>query len=414
MISFSKILRNDKLIVVANQMTVSGTTFLTNIMIATIAGISVFGTFSAWQISLLLVLAFQMAVIGQPMQVFIGRKDKEELKSYSASVHWLQIIFLTSAAFIFISFSLITQYFSISITLSFLAYGFFYLFQEHFRRYLIARGQLVTTFISDAISSGGQLLVLGLLWWNNITPTLEILFLTIGLTTVPAVLFIIIKERNVFKQKFYLTKYIKEHWQNARWLVPTALIQWGASNYLLAASAVIAGSTVLGVLRLAQTAMGIFNIAIQGLENYLLPYMSKLITGGTDSALDFTFRMIKKISLLTAPILILAALMAEPILELVNTEYTQYASLLRWCCLLYIIILSSFPVKLFIRVLGDSRHYFIGYAISLAVSVLTAQWLISHWEAVGVVMGWLLSQLLINVYWTIIITKTKQLSWTLK
>ena len=57
MISFSKILRNDKLIVVANQMTVSGTTFLTNIMIATISGISVFGTFSAWQISLLLVLS---------------------------------------------------------------------------------------------------------------------------------------------------------------------------------------------------------------------------------------------------------------------------------------------------------------------------------------------------------------------
>ena len=414
MIALKKILKNDKLIVVANQMTVSGTTFLTNIIIAAIAGISVFGAFSAWQISLMLVLAFQMAVIGQPMQVFMGRKNEEELKSYSASVHWLQIIFLIGAATIFVVSTLISEYFSNTTILSFLVYGFFYLFQEHFRRYLIAKGELITTFISDAISSGGQLIVLCILWWNDITPSLEVLFLTIGLTTVPAVIFIIIKERNIFNQNIHLIKYIKEHWQNARWLVPTALIQWGASNYLLAASAVIAGSAVLGVLRLAQTAMGVFNIAIQGLENYFLPYISKLITGSTNSALDFTFRMIKKISLLTAPILIAIAFLAESILDMVNPEYANYATLLRWCCLLYIIILSSFPVKLFIRVLGDSRHYFIGYAISLAVSVLTAQWLISHWEAVGVVMGWLLSQLLINVYWTIIITKTKQLSWTLK
>ncbi|MBL3656781.1 lipopolysaccharide biosynthesis protein [Fulvivirga sediminis] len=410
----NKILNNDKLIVVTNQVAVSGTTFLTNIIMVALCGVSVFGEFSAWQIALLLILAFQIATLSQPMQVFLGKKEGEEVNHYSASVQYLQLIFIVLLAIGFVAFNTLTGMFEREVSYAFTFFASMQLSQEHLRRYLIAKGKLRTALVSDLISSLGQLLLLSLFWIKNISPSLIELFLTIGGTTLPALIFSLLSERKVFLYRPELIKYVKEHWISARWLVPTALIQWGASNYLLAASAVIAGNAVLGVLRLAQTTMGVFNVAIQGLENYFLPYLSRLISKNIDDALQFTFRMIRKIGLLTAPILILAAIFSSQILSFINHDYVAYSSLLRWCCLLYIIILSSFPVKLFIRVLGDSRHYFIGYAISMTASVICAQWFIEQWNAVGVVMGWLLSQILINLYWTIIITKTKQLSWTLK
>jgi hypothetical protein len=66
---------------------------------------------------------------------------------------------------------------------------------------------------------------------------------------------------------------------------------------------------------------------------------------------------------------------------------------------LYVVILLVYPLRLTVRLLADSRHYFGGYVLSIGASLASVRWLTAHYQASGVVLGWLLAQLVLGGYW---------------
>jgi O-antigen/teichoic acid export membrane protein len=392
---------------VAGQATASATNFLTNIFIAKICGLATFGEYSAWQLVLLLALAVQGALITQPMQVLLGTLPAGRRGSYGQLVLAAQLAFsglavlaaalgahrLPQAAAVLPAFVVVLA----------AAGG-----QDTLRKLLLAQGKVRAALAGDVLSAGGQLLVLLALALRPVPASLAQVMWAVGLTTVPALLaggWAL----GVGPSLRGWRGLGRRHWRQARWLLPTALLQWGSANVLLVFAGWVGSPVVLGVLRLAQTAMGVFNLGLQAVENYALPRLSQSFLHAPRQFAAQRAALTKKMLLAAGPLLALLALAAGPLLARFGPAGgTEYAALLRWCCLLYVVILLVYPLRLTVRILADSRHYFGGYVLSIAASLLSVRWLTAHFHASGVVLGWLLAQLVLGAYWAWAVRRAAQ------
>jgi O-antigen/teichoic acid export membrane protein len=388
--------------VVAGQATVSATNFLTNIFIAKLCGLATFGEYSAWQLVLLLALAIQGAAITQPMQVVLGTLSARQRVAYGQLVLGLQVAFggLAVAATA-LGANLLPQAATVLpafVVLLAAAGG-----QDTLRKLLLAESKVQAALVSDVLSAGGQLLVLLVLALRPAPTTLTEVMWAIGLTTVPALL-VGVKALRTWPALSLnaLRRYGRRHWRQARWLLPTALLQWGSANVLLVFAGWVGSPAMLGVLRLAQTAMGIFNLGLQAVENYALPRLSQSFHHAPAEFAAQRAALTKKMLLAAGPLLALLAAAAGPLIaQFGPAGGAQYTALLRWCCVLYMVILLVYPLRLTVRLLADSRHYFGGYVLSIGASLLSVRWLTAHYQASGVVLGWLLAQLVLGAYWVV-------------
>ncbi|HET9505236.1 MAG TPA: hypothetical protein VFO93_16960 [Hymenobacter sp.] len=386
--------------VVAGQAIVSATNFLTNIFIAKLCGLATFGEYSAWQLVLLLALALQGAVITQPMQVVLGTLAARHRVAYGQLVLGLQVAFSGLAvAATALGAGLLPQAATVLpafVVLLTAAGG-----QDTLRKLLLAEGKVQAALASDVLSAGGQLLVLVVLALRPTPATLAEVVWAVGLTTVPALL---VGGKALGQWPMLslssLRRFGRRHWRQARWLVPTALLQWGSANVLLVFAGWVGSPAMLGVLRLAQTAMGVFNLGLQAVENYALPRLSQSFYNAPAQFAAQRATLTKKMLFAAGPLLALLALAAGPLVARFGPAGgAQYADLLRWCCVLYVVILLVYPLRLTVRLLADSRHYFGGYVLSIGASLASVRWLTAHYQASGVVLGWLLAQLVLGGYW---------------
>ena len=384
--------------VVAGQATVSGTTCITNFFIARVCGIHIFGAYSAWQLLLLLLLAGQGAIISQPMQVVLGSLPAGRRPAYRRLLLGWQLLFsglavlstvagarwLPQAAAVLPAFVLLLAAATV---------------QDTLRKLLLAGGQVRAALLSDVVSGGGQLLVLAMLALRPDPATLPQAMWAVGLTTVPALL-LSMGALGTWPSLRGARWFGRRHGRQVRWLLPTALLQWASANVLLVFAGWAGSPAMLGVLRLAQTAMGLFNLGLQAVENYALPRLSQSFSQAPPRFVAERAALARKMLLAAAPLLLLLAAGAGPLVaRLGPAGGANYAGLLRWCCLLYLVIVLVYPLRLTVRLRADSRHYFGGYVLSIAASLLSVRWLTAHYQASGVVLGWLLAQLVLGGYW---------------
>jgi hypothetical protein len=73
------------------------------------------------------------------------------------------------------------------------------------------------------------------------------------------------------------------------------------------------------------------------------------------------------------------------------------------------VILYSYPTRISIRVLEQNKAFFIGYCISFVFSVSSFHFLLKYGELYGAVAGLVINQILMIVYWKILLNK-KQIS----
>ncbi|MGI4864400.1 MAG: hypothetical protein ACRYFZ_10800 [Janthinobacterium lividum] len=384
--------------VIAGQAVVSGTSFLTNLFIAKLCGLATFGEYSAWQLVLLLALAVQGAAVTQPMQVVLGTLPAGRRAAYGRLVLGLQVAFsgLAVAATV-AGASWLPQ--AVAVLPAFVVLLAAAGLQDTLRKLLLAEGRVQAALLADGLSGGGQLLVLLALALRLAPATLAEVLWAVGLTTLPALL-VGAGALGAWPGLGGLRRYGRRHWRQARWLLPTALLQWSSANVLLVFAGWVGSPVMLGVLRLAQTAMGVFNLGLQAVENYALPRLSQSFHQAPAAFARQRAALSQKMLLAAGPALLLLALAAGPLLARFGPAGgAAYAGLLRWCCLLYGVILLVYPLRLTVRLLGDARHYFGGYVFSIAASLASVRWLTAHYQASGVVLGWLLAQLVLGAYW---------------
>jgi O-antigen/teichoic acid export membrane protein len=412
--SISNFANSEKTRVIADQILVSGTAFISTILIARNTEPRQFGLFATINLFQLFLLTVQNAVITSPFQVEQARYGADRRARYAKVVVIFQFLFILA----FLGTIMLVGWSAPAFLEPFLPIwwcslvwiaGFLTL--DTFRRILLATGQAGKAIVLDAISNILQVLglfVFALKGWLSLGSSLWIM----GLTFLPAILLGIFWLKSERVSRLAFVHALKIHFQQGKWLLLTSMVQWWAGNYFIVAAGVLLGATSFGAIRLAQYILGLLNVVLQAIENYLLPEAARFYEESPILFPTYIRKQLIRAILLIIPVVILfTAFPSKIFLWIGGHEYVSYAYLLPAFAFLYIFIFAGYPVRIVIRVMKLNSHFFLGYLLSAIFGAIAAYPLIEQWGALGVVSGLIVNQLLMIGYWLFIIQRKNIFVW---
>ncbi|MBS1668473.1 MAG: hypothetical protein JST58_13940 [Bacteroidetes bacterium] len=404
-----------KILVFADQAVVSGSSFLTNILVARSLGVNNYGKFSVIILVQLFLLSLQQAFSSGIYQVMLGSLEGKTKDEYTNGVFYTQSMLygvLISVCFMwyYLFPSSINGY--ELIFLPALVGTFLFLMQDFLRKILLTKKSEREALLIDVITNMFQIIVLAVYAFLG-KLTLPIACWVIALTFIPSVVAGILWVRPGFFNFQNIQFAGGIHRKHSPWMLMSALLQWFAGNFFVVAAGMWLGVAALGALRLAQYIFGLLNVLLQAIENYALPHASA-IQKNTVGFNEFIKSIFKKTFLVVAPVLLILSLFAKSILQISGgPSYVEYSYVIYGLSLVYLLILTGLPIRIALRVRLLNQNYFIGYLLASAFSMATAKWLIREWHLVGVLTGLFLTQLIVIIYWSTILSRKKVLSWKL-
>ena len=256
---------------VADQILVSASNFLTGIILVRGLGLVAFGRFTIAYVILLLANSIQLSFISSPM-ITLGSlcATHDERRAFVRGVFGVQLIFCAIATLGTVGATV--TYLAIDrggvpprFVLPFSAAVALYLLQDWLRRYYFTIGKAQATVWNDAISYGGQVIILGLLWaahWLTIGTAFWAIAVTSGLAfAIGAVLERLQSDRTQTRgawRRIHSLSIDLGVADQLQWLVYQGAMLVGAS---------VAGPQAAGGVRATQNVIGPVNIAYQAMEN---------------------------------------------------------------------------------------------------------------------------------------------------
>lgn len=384
-------------LVLLDQAVVSMGNFLQSLLLARALGVEVFGVWAFGQLGLLLVLSLNQAFLTSPMLTFLGKKNAAEKDAYLVSSARLQFLvaglFATAAAFTVAFFfqteNLSPVQFGCAV-LSFLLWDFA-------RRFLLAEQKISFVFWLDVLlfvlQTGGialffafKKLELHTAWWiwaaSYVIP--------IGVAwaiSYPAGI------RKTGAEP--LRRVAVEHWLGGRWLLATAVLQWFAGNFFVAAAGIWLGAAALGLARMAQNVLGVLNVVLIALENTLPVSAARAFqTTGWAGMSQILRHDTRRAALPVAAFLLFFGLGSEPVFRLLFGSAPEGTSLMVWgYVLVYALAFVALPLRVALRTLGQSRAIFVAYSVSAAFSLVFADAFLKHGQMLGMVAGLVVCQI---------------------
>lgn len=412
--NISSFIRSEKFWVAGDQALVSGTAFLTTLLVARVISPEEFGWFASVNLLQLFLLAVQNAVVTSPFQVEQARYSLTRREAYAQVVGVFQLL----AVIIVVSLSGIvymihpdslSSLYPIWWSSTGLVAGFLTL--DTLRRIFLATGAAEKAFWIDAISNLLQLTgILVAFTQNHLTLSSAIWIM--GLTYLPAIALgaYWLKGGSMNRTSFFMA--LRNHYQQGKWLLLTSLLQWWAGNYFIVAAGVLLGAASFGALRLAQYILGLLNLVLQAMENYLLPEAARRYEKSPALLSSYLRQQAYRTIWVMAPVALAMTLFPETLFQWAGGDaYTSFAYLLPAFAFLYLFIFAGYPVRICIRVMKLNREFFMGYLISAAFGAIAAYPIIEKWGAIGVVVGLITNQLLLIAYWLWILQRKKYFIW---
>jgi O-antigen/teichoic acid export membrane protein len=368
-----------------DQAVVSGTNFLTNVMLLRFMGIREFGVFVLAWLSVLFVNSLQTALIVVPM-MSIGPKQEEKDRPYYYGAVIIQELVLVSICFVLVLAALkaSSNFFPAAnlqrLALPLAVSAFAYQAQDFVRRYFFSTRQSRRALSDDALSYLPQLPILFLLHGAGHLNSATALWSMAGtsiLGLLPGWLWM-----EPLKFRWSVIKAIfHRHWKVSRWLGASAVLQWACGNLFFIAAPIYYGAAAAGVLKASQNLMGVANIWFQGLDNIVPVETARhLHEGGIRSMLAYTRSILLKWGGLT---LLFAVVMASApgfwLCLFYGPAMVQYGYILRLYALLYVFTFVGGPLRASLQALEYTVPIFWSYlamtAFAFAFAVPMAKWL---------------------------------------
>jgi O-antigen/teichoic acid export membrane protein len=411
--SWRPLQQSPKTWVLADQAVVSGSSFVTNILIARALGITDYGKFAVILLIQLFMLSIQQAVSTGVLQVMVHRYDEQQRHFYIKGVFYAQCGFLLLLSLVCLSLRLIVPALTTGYPGLFapaLIGTILLLAQDFLRKTLLTLGQGNRAFVIDTLTNAIQLAVLtGLMVSGNLS--LAKTCWTIGLTFLPSVALGIAWVKPGPASFQAIGNAFHVHKEQGGWMLLSALLQWFAGNFFVVAAGWWLGLTALGALRLAQYTFGILNVILQAIENYTLPKASGAHHTPAQFN-DYLRQVLRKSVVLIGPILLLVVLFAKPLLTFSGgPAYVRYAYVMYGLSATYLLILAGVPVRIALRTKFLNRSYFTGYVLATLFSLLAAKWMILQWGLTGVLIGLFCTQLILLVYWLLTLKTKNVIAW---
>lgn len=390
-----KIIQHPTLLVFTDQAICSGSSFLITLLLAQKMDLTNFGLFSSLLLFTFLAMSLSNALLIQPFQVTIAKvtQKKEYQVSLFLGLMVLLLFFMLSAKLLvlFLPKSLLN---AIPIP-AFLCFLCGYLINDFFRKLFLGLGNINGALYMDFLYLVG-VAALWILPIQNLQTSLFIIGMANLIASLPGLFFLYQNYEPPISWRYFLSNHI----QQGKWLLTVAVLQWLSSNFFILVSGVYIGVEALGALRLVQTLFGVINIGLQTIENYFLPKISKLYTENRIAAKKYLLQITCKVALLFGLLLSTLFVFSTPIIVMAGGEkYQSYGYVVKIIAVLYFFIFLSYPIRIAVRILVLNKIFFLGYLLSFISSLLTFHFLLRYSGLSGAVIGLIMNQIIMILYW---------------
>ena len=354
-----------------DQAIVSGSNFLSTIILLKILGIEEFGVFSSlWLISLL-INSLHAALIVFPMMTLIPHQvDK---KRYFDSLISMQYLFVLIGSLVsFISaicyFIFLQGDISFYLISAFVLTVFSYHMQDFYRRYFFANKEQLEVIKMDILSYGFRVGILCVLIFVDDVSILEIFF-CYSLCFLAGCFVGVRKYRGLLNLPLKVD--IIQHWKISKWLLPSGIMQWTSVNLFILMSSFLIGPVAVGAIKIGQNVVFAFNVVLQSIENFIPINAGNIhISSGYNSMYKYYEKILKIGIILVLVYSSLICVFSEEIIMYVyGTEYSEFNYVIYWfsIILIFMFLLSIF--RMFLRSINETRIWFRAYLNSSIISI---------------------------------------------
>lgn len=321
-----------------DQTVVSGSNFITGVLLARVLGPEAFGMFVLLQALMIYVNSFQFALIFQPMMSAAPQLPGPDRDKYLQGVFALQLSLSCVLGIAVAAVALFAHAFGLeklvglapSVIVALIAAMLAFQLQDWQRRYYFVQEYPKGAFLNDLISYGSQvvLLVLVLLGGRlNVASA----FWIIAVTSFAAFLIGFLHDRvqPVFS---HARAVLSEGWRTGRDYLMAWQLQWMGTQGVLMIGAGAVGAQAAGGVRAAQNIIGPINILFQAMEN-VVPVIAARHYGQTGLAglSHYIWRITSIGTALLLPLLLALTLLAAPLTHfLYGDRYADSATLVIW------------------------------------------------------------------------------------
>lgn len=401
-------LNNEKAKVIVDQFLFSGVNFIMTLVTAKILSVNDFGVYSSIILGVYLIISIGNAFIIQPFQV--ASTEFRKSNDYALFLLINQIAFtaiVTVISFIVCQFFM-PQYFNIS-SMLFMASGT--IMHDYFRKYFLAKSHINSVLIIDLIIALLQgIILLYVLSVNQIDISHLLVFL--GLSSFSAV-FVALSVMNIrFTKTMSWKQFYLFHRTEGSWLSLVSFLQWSSGNLLVASMGLFISIEALGAFRLVQSLFGVLNVLFQTFENYVLPKATRLYNQSVELSKSYIRHTSIQSTAAVGIVLVVLFFSSNNLMAVVSGgKYAAYAYVLKGMCVLYFVLFIGYPIRLCVRMLLLNKLFFVGYILSFVFTALCFRYLLKHWQLNGVIVGLILNQVIMLLFWNYQLVKQNFRLW---
>lgn len=361
-----------------DQALVSGCNFLSVLYIGRHLPAAEFGLFSLALLSTVFLGNMHRAAITQPMNV-LGSGEKPGAVT-ARLVTLLRAHALAIPLAVLVVWQLSTHFFpDNAVMLSCALFIGCSFFQETLRRYWYTLNRLDKALMNDALAYGGRMLLLLAAETLHGFSGADVFILMAA----PTLLAFLLGARELRRSDTGTPPPMKavarQHWQLSRWLIPTVLAVWGASQiypFLLAGLGPVAVASFMACRNLLSAT----TVVVQSVDNYLPVRAAALLRQQGREA--FKRHLLRTLAYTAGGGLVFVCVMllaARPLLSLMyQGTYDGAADILRILPLGTVSMLLGTVLGAYSLAMQDSRASFLANLGATAVTLTIGIWLVWH------------------------------------
>jgi O-antigen/teichoic acid export membrane protein len=379
-------------------------------------GLDQVGVFALVWILVLFAQSLHQAAVVSPMLV-LGAKTHEKIdqQHYLSGLFALHVIFsflvaLSIGFFMHFYEAMYPEIMLENMGIKLPLLIFLILNNDFFRKWFYIKHKHSVVSVVDALAYGIQLALLIYLGLNDrltLDSVFTILIITQLLASVICVIIASFEKTSLFQLKLIL----QMHANYSVWLLLAAVFQWFTGNVLLLVGGKLLTMEVIGALRIMQNLMGVLNVILLSFESYIPISASKIFDhSGFGDLLEYLkTTLIKGMVIFAFPLTVFFFFSSAIISLVYGAEYISFSYLLKGYVFLYVFIIFGMILRIGLRSIELTRPVFISYVLTAGISVALAKPLIMQWGDMGIVIGLVIAQVVMILYYGVLIVRQSRI-----
>ena len=374
--------------VMIDQALVSGTNFLSGVLIARALGPDQFGVFSLAWTGILFAIRLHFSAVTAPM-MSIGPKEHSGQPHYynkALGQHLIVMVILImlTALGAWISDRYFDQRQLDGFVLVLPMIVAVFTTQEFLRRMCFTQHRPNRALVSDILRYAVQLTLLIGLWLTG-NASLDRMLWIIAFCGFLGCLPMLGLGLSIAHDKRHWVR----HFNFSKWMIGGSVVQWFAGNLFLVATGAVVGASAAGAFRAAQQLTGPMQVLMQGLDNLIPVRLAEALnTSDRNGLRKQANRLVLLTALASAPIIGLLIAVPGPIMKLFfGASFAPFAHLVPWFAVATGLMTLATAWRGGLRALEATRPFFTVYAISALICLVIAEPLVRAYGLEGAVAG---------------------------